>query len=633
MQVRSGDAALDTIFDSIHDAIALLDPVRDPEGRLTGFNVGWADAAWRDLPWLGLRAMAGDAPSGLTPSPTMDMAVFERVLATGAPLRLDHPAPDDRWVDATFSRLGSQLLVVARDITERRRAEAQLAETEARLATVLSTMSESIIVMRPVRDADGVLLDHVLEWANDAWFRRYGLGPEAVGRGVFELSPHHRTLIPVHERVLATGEPEHLDFALPDGRWIAITFHRFGTSLMAVAHDITARKRREAELRAAEERVHAAERAEMVARLAGGVAHDYNNILAGISGFAGFLADSLAPDDDRHQDAIRIGEAAAKATVLTRQLLAYSRHEVLQPVELDPAEVVRGVLPLARSACGGAVDVRFVEGDPACVRVDRRVLEEALINLILNAGDAMPCGGRVTIATRITGDEVAISVADTGSGIPPEHQPHVFEPFYTTKELATGSGLGLASVEGAIAQSGGRVTLRSTVGAGSTFTILLPVVVPVAPEAAPADAAAAGAAGSGTVLLVDDEQLVRVVVSRMLQALGYEVVIADRPAVALAIVEAGTTPFDAVLTDMLMPGMTGVELVERIRAVRPAVPVALMSGFSPDTAFADGLVPEGMPFLSKPFAQEALAAAMNAILGTPLPECGAAVSPAPAGTR
>jgi len=249
-QLRADGASFDTIFDSIHDAIALLDPVRDADGRLTELIVRWADAAWHELPGLGRHSVRADVGAALVASPGMDMGPLEQVLATGVPLRRDHPAASDRWVDVTFSRLGSQLLVVARDITERRRAETRLAEAEARLAAVLSTMSESIIVMRPVRDADGVLLDHTLEWANDAWFRRYGLGPEAVGRGVFELSPHHRALIPVHERVLATGEPEHLDFALPDGRWIAITFHRFGTSLMAVAHDITERKRAAAELEA-----------------------------------------------------------------------------------------------------------------------------------------------------------------------------------------------------------------------------------------------------------------------------------------------------------------------------------------------------------------------------------------------
>ena len=437
---------------------------------------------------------------------------------------------------------------------------------------------------------------------------------------------------------VATGRPLLLeaDLTLRDGavRRVSIAGERAASGGRIVVRgslaDIT-------ELHDAQEQVDLAQRAELVGRLAAGVAHDFNNSLVSIRGYAEFLHVALPAGDPRRPDVQGILDAVSMAADQVRQLLAFGRRQVIRPEPLDVGALVEDLGPLLRRLCGPAitVEIRPCEG-PCYVRADRSLIEQVVANLALNARDAMMVGGRLTIVvSRISGDAapagqgaaaaagyVRVAVSDTGTGIDPAFLPHVFEPFFTTKELGRGSGLGLSSVEGATAQSGGFVTVESDPGRGTTFAIHLPAI----DEAPPASASSRNPSaeqrepgeppppGSVTILLVDDEPLVLLVVARLLRELGYVVLDAERPATALAIAEARTAPIDLLLTDVTMPQMNGRELADRLRSLFPGLPVVYMSAYAAETVLADGTLPGTATILSKPFTTDELVATLGVVL-------------------
>ena len=354
--------------------------------------------------------------------------------------------------------------------------------------------------------------------------------------------------------------------------------------------------------------------------------------------FADFLADGIPASDPLHDDAVSIREAGTRAADLTHQLLAFGRRQALRPTVVDAGDVVAGIAPILHSLMGDEVALVISRSGPiGRVRVDRAELEGAIVNLVLNARDAMPGGGSVAIEAADEtvgandprlhppaepGEYVRISVTDTGTGIAPDVLPHVFEPFFTTKALGRGSGLGLSSVEGAVVQSGGFVGVESAAGIGSAFSIFLPRS---AEDATPAQPTRPGLVATGmraTILLVEDEPGVRAVTARTLRGLGHTVIEASAPVVAIAIAEAGVTPFDLLLTDLMMPGMNGRDLADRLAAQRPGLPVIYMSGYPPETIVGDGLLDEGTPLLHKPFTREELAGRVQRALErlTPPPD-------------
>lgn len=380
------------------------------------------------------------------------------------------------------------------------------------------------------------------------------------------------------------------------------------------------------DLRTAQDQVAQSERSRLVGQLAGGVAHDYNNILTAILGNAELLAIDLPVGSQQRADVEVIRESARRAADLTRRLLAYGRRQILVPRRLDAADVVRGILPLAQGVCGESISVSVSIPEPApAVRADRTTVEQALLNLVVNARDAMPSGGGLAIlvaAVTLEGDEpwlratvppgpyVRISVTDTGHGIEPEHLPRVFEPFYSTKEVAEGAGLGLASVDGTIAQSHGTVAIASEVGRGTTVSIYLPAAgdaaEPAAPEAVPGPAAKAV-----RILVADDAPTVRRTIARIARGAGHQVLEADGPEQALALAGDPASAIDVLLTDVVMPGMSGIEVAARLTAVQPSLRVVFMSGYSPDEAFPSGEVPAGSWFLPKPVTTAQLLAVLD----------------------
>ncbi len=392
------------------------------------------------------------------------------------------------------------------------------------------------------------------------------------------------------------------------------------------------------ERRLLESQLRHAQKMEAVGRLAGGVAHDFNNLLTIITGNTAFALASLPPDSQAARDLAEVDAASRRAATLTRQLLAFSRKQVLQPRRVDVNETVRSLERMLCRLIGEDVRIETaLDGDAWPVHADPGQLEQVLMNLVVNARDAMPAGGVVRIRTANTsvdsisaathpaclgaGSFLSIAVADTGVGIDAAVLPHIFEPFFTTKELGRGTGLGLAMVYGIVKQSGGTVSVESVPGEGTTFTVYLPC--DSSSEGSRAAAPRAAEVGGGeTVLVVEDEPAVRDVVRRMLARNGYQVVEAGDGAEALRLWRAGRAlpdragRIDVVLADLVMPVMGGRELIERLRAEQPEVPVVLMTGYTADPAGAQADLASGEAsgFLQKPLSQDSLLTQLRLVL-------------------
>jgi len=377
------------------------------------------------------------------------------------------------------------------------------------------------------------------------------------------------------------------------------------------------------ERRSLEQQVIQAQKMEAVGRLAGGVAHDFNNILTAIGGYTDLLLADLPPDDPRRQDVDEIHRAADRAAALTQQLLAFSRRQVLQPKVVDLNALVQNVEKLLRRLIGEDVILAAVLApDAGRVRADPGQIEQVIVNLAVNARDAMPGGGRLTIETRnveldaayaaehrtvVPGPYVSIAVSDTGTGMSNDVQAHLFEPFFTTKEVGKGTGLGLATVYGIVKQSGGTIWVYSELGHGTTIKVYLPRVDDPADaltKAGPTDAASLR--GTETILLVEDEPAVRAVARQVLTRQGYTVLEAPDGQAALTMVDATRPSIDLVLTDLVMPGMSGRILADNLVRRFPALRVLYMSGYTDDAIVRHGMLETGLAYLQKPFRPDAL---------------------------
>ena len=372
---------------------------------------------------------------------------------------------------------------------------------------------------------------------------------------------------------------------------------------VAVIEDITARKQLERELRQSQ-------KMEAVGQLAGGVAHDFNNLMTAVMGYAALLQLEIPETDARRARVDAIASAADRAAELTRKLLAFSRRQVLALETLDLAGIIEGFEPILRRLLPEniAVSYRLCEG--AVARVDRGELEQVVLNLALNARDAMRDGGRLTIRVCAIGADVELIVQDTGAGMNDETRQRIFEPFFTTKPVGEGSGLGLSTVDGIVAQLGGTIEVASEPGAGTTFTIRLPLAEAEPCETVCMQAHDAKPAGDGTVLLVEDEEIVRHVTTEMLRLCGYEVVPAANAEDALTLLAGGLRP-DVLISDVVMTGIDGPTLVANARKLLPALPVLFVSGY-PAEALGDL---SADVLLTKPFTTADLAQHIERVRG------------------
>jgi two-component system cell cycle sensor histidine kinase/response regulator CckA len=396
--------------------------------------------------------------------------------------------------------------------------------------------------------------------------------------------------------------------------------------LLGIAMDIDERKSLEDQLRQSQ-------KLEAIGQLAGGVAHDFNNVLTVILGFSELLMERLCPDDPGCADLLEIKKAGARATGLTRQLLAFSRKQILQPKVLDVNALIGGMEPMLRQLIVEHVELTVsLTAQAALIKMDPTQLEQILVNLAVNAADAMPRGGKLTIETaNVTldehyqqrhlpvtpGDYVMLAVRDTGVGMDEATSRRIFEPFFTTKDIGKGTGLGLATVYGIVKQSGGDIWVSSEPGRGTTFKIYLPHVPAGAPSSMERSSEPGGASrGSETVLLVEDDEAVRLLARVTLERIGYRVLQAGNPKEAARLAAEFAGPIHLLLSDVIMPESEGPPLLDRLVRVRPAVRVLYMSGYAGE-AVRHVLLVEGTPFLQKPFTPHALSQKVREVLDAP----------------
>ncbi|HEX8890902.1 MAG TPA: response regulator [Pyrinomonadaceae bacterium] len=398
---------------------------------------------------------------------------------------------------------------------------------------------------------------------------------------------------------------------------------------LVLAFDISRRKQAEEALRKVEEQLRRAQKLEAVGRLAGGVAHDFNNILTAILGYSDLTLRQLEGDNHVRHKIEEIHRAAKRASSLTQQLLAFSRKQVLQPKVLDLNSIVDEMDRMLKRLIGEDIDlVTILEPRLGRVKADPGQLEQVLMNLVINSRDAMPEGGKLTIETKNVyldsaysqthlsvepGHYVMLAVSDTGVGMEPEIQEHIFEPFFTTKEKGKGTGLGLSTIYGIVKQSGGHLWLYSEVGHGTTFKIYLPLVNEESSTEATVKPAQI-ARGSETILMVEDEGALRELIREILEQDGYKVLVAHNGREALSISAQHRGAIDLLITDVVLPEVSGREVAERLTQAYAKVKVLFMSGYTDDAVVRHGVLEEGAHFLQKPFTPDALLRKIREIL-------------------
>ncbi len=378
--------------------------------------------------------------------------------------------------------------------------------------------------------------------------------------------------------------------------------------------DLSEQKRAEQERLRLVEQVQTGQRLESIGRLAGGIAHDFNNLLTVINGYSGMLLSDLGPAHPLRDRIEEIETAGQRAAGLVRQLLAFSRQQVLQPVALDLNTSTTDVETLLQRLLGAdvTIETRLAAGLPR-VLADPHQVGQVLLNLAVNAREAMPEGGRLVIATSHADGQVCLELTDDGVGMDEPTRRRVFDPFFTTKEVGQGPGLGLAAVHGIVTQAGGTIDVESAPGKGTTFRVRLPAMAEGA--AAPTeDPARVDARGQATILLVEDQAEVRRFVGSVLRACGYRVLEAEEPCAACELFEREGAAIDLLLSDVIMPGMSGGDLAAWMRAWRPDLPLMFMSGYAGGALHAHGAGIADAPFLQKPFTPFQLAAAVRAAL-------------------
>ena len=423
------------------------------------------------------------------------------------------------------------------------------------------------------------------------------------------------------------------EFTFPDGStgWFELRFVPVPEGACILSLDITGQKRATATLARTEEQLRLAQKMEAVGRLAGGVAHDFNNVLSVVLSYTGLILSDLKSDDPMRAEIEEIQKAGERAADLTRQLLTFSRQHVVLPKVVDLNQIMVAMEKMIGRLLGADVEVTLFPGARlGKVKVDPGQIEQIVMNLAVNARDAMPSGGRLTIQTNnidlddhyasehlgvTAGPHVMLAVTDTGFGMDKETQGQIFEPFFTTKEKGKGTGLGLSIVFGIVKQSGGHVWVYSEPGHGTTFKVYLPRTE-AQTEASPSQPPPAeGGRGSETILLVEDDEQVRAVAVGILRRRGYTVLEAPGAGEALLVVEQYGARINLLVTDVVLPRMNGPQLAERVRASRPDIKVLFMSGYTDEAIIQHGILDSGVTFLQKPITPDSLARKVREALG------------------
>jgi two-component system cell cycle sensor histidine kinase/response regulator CckA len=544
--------------------------------------------------------------------------------------------PSERWclVDAVpvFDPATGQLVEAVAsltDITQRRRAETALRNTTDTLSALIQASPLAIFAFDPA--------GKVTSW-NAAAERLFGWrASEVLGHMLPAIPPDQLEEFREHHRAVLEGK-SFLDLEAQwqrrDGTSVTLSLALaplYGglsevRGVMVLAADLTERKKLEGQLRQSQ-------KMEAVGQLAGGVAHDFNNLLTAIIGFASLLLKAVPPEDPKYQDLLEIDRAAVRATELTQQLLAFSRRQMLQPTLVDLNAVLSDTMRMLGRLLGEHIELTILpETGLGVVRADRGQIEQVIINLAVNARDAMEGGGKLTLETRnvsldrayasrhpgaTEGEFVMLAVTDSGMGMSAATQGRIFEPFFTTKERGKGTGLGLSTVYGIIKQSGGTIYVYSEPERGTTFKIYLPRVMALGPTEVPAPVRPANVRGTETVLVVEDEEGIRSLICRVLQTYGYTVLEAENGGEALLIAEQHPAPIQLLLTDVVLPRMSGRKLAERLVRTRSDLRVLYMSGYTDGSIVNHGALDPGTAFIQKPFTPEGLAQRLREVLDSP----------------
>jgi two-component system, cell cycle sensor histidine kinase and response regulator CckA len=526
--------------------------------------------------------------------------------------------------------------MIIRDVTERKLAESALRQSEGKFRTIFESSASAMAIIER---------DKTISMVNREFSKlsRYEEN-DVIGQSWLTLIPPEDLgrLQEYNSRRLVdpSSAPDQYEFTFyrKDGavRNCLMSVGVIPTSNQIICSfvDITERKRAEAKRIELEEQLRGAQKMEAIGRLAGGVAHDFNNLLAVIISYAEFAIDQLRESDPVKADLMEIHKAGHRAAVLTRQLLAFGRKQMLAPEVLSLNGVVTDIESMLTRLLGEDVDVAtYLAGDLGNVTADRGQIEQVIMNLAVNSRDAMPEGGKLTIETSnveldesyaerhvavVPGRYVLLSVSDTGCGMDVETQSRVFEPFFTTKERGKGTGLGLSTAYGIVKQSGGNIWVYSEPGQGTAFKVYLPRVSAPAVEAARTPVSEAPT-GSETVLVVEDEDAVRRLTERILRTAGYRVLAASNGGEALLLCEKHGDAIDLLLTDVVMPQMGGRDLSERLAKLSPGLRVLFTSGYTDEAIVHHGALDHGTNFIGKPFSAAALTRKVREVLDEPSP--------------
>lgn len=561
--------------------------------------------------------------------------VFQRVWRTGEaehfPTKLYQDDRLSSWYDNYVYKIDSgEIVAIFDDHTERKRSEFALQEIQRKHKIISESARDAIVIM------DGA--GQIAYWSK-AGERILGYSEqEILGTPSIEILTPGRLLESYQEEFLSfrstgqsalIGKTIELNLKHKDGSEVPVELSLSAAEIdqqwhaICVMRDIRDRKQAEREKSKLEEQLRQAQKMDAVGRLAGGVAHDFNNVLTGIIGYSEVIQRSLSTVDPLSQHVAEIRKAAEKAAELTHQLLAFSRKQIIEPRVIQPNEILSNSKKMLARIIGEDISLDFLPSDDLWrIRADPTQIDQIMVNLIVNARDAMPNGGTVNIETSNTTldatstefdlvnreprDYVMISVTDTGCGMDKDILQYIFEPFFTTKEDSRGTGLGLAIVYGIVQQNEGLVSVYSEKGLGTTFRIYLPAVkeevetdVEVAPSELPI--------GHETVMLVEDEEMVRRLSASMLEEQGYQVIVAENGAEAIVLAEKYMGDIHLLLTDVVMPIVNGSELFERIKETRPGIKALFMSGYTQEVVARRGVLERGIRFIQKPFTLEALA--------------------------
>lgn len=645
--LRESDLRYRSLFASLDEGFCIIEFQDGPKGPFSDYvHLEHNEAYQRQA---GVSGITGKTVREVFPDEADKWIEFyRRVYETGQPKRLELSFDEtDKILDVGAFRLEPperrQVAVVFQDVTTRRKAEQALQnfnttlerrveERTAERDRMWTTSPDLMVVLAP---------DGTYRRLNPAWRSVLGYKPaELIGIPAInlvhpdDLAATRAALLTARSGTLPSFENRirHKDGTYRWIQWVAASDPQ---ELFAIGRHVTAEKKQAEALASAEAALRQAQKMEAVGQLTGGLAHDFNNLLAGISGSIEMterrVAQGRVADVERYLSAAQ--GAVKRAAALTHRLLAFSRRQTLAPTATDAGRLVREMGDLVRRTVGPSIDVEMVSAaDLWPTLVDQNQLENALLNLCINSRDAMPSGGRIIIELNNrnideraavahdlqNGDYISLSVSDNGVGMPPDVVERVFEPFYTTKPIGLGTGLGLSMIFGFAKQSGGQVRVQSKEGRGTTVTLLLPRHTEGEDIAQDTKVATddSGAGLGKTVLVVDDEPLVRLLIVDVLEELGYEAIEAGDGPDAMAVIRSDAT-IDLLVTDVGLPnGMNGRQVADAARAMRPDVPVLFVTGYADAAVLGHDHLEAGMQVITKPFTMEAITERVKSMIET-----------------